>query len=106
MVPCRVGAGQTKYRNLRGFVEVGEDLASRKRKSPETGDEVAAGPGFEPGLSDSESVSIHPWLFTAVQKSAFSSQLPESRVSGCSPSFTPVTVRSLSRMLVTLCFPS
>ncbi len=70
MVPCRVGAGQTKYRNLRGFVEVGEDLASRK-KAPETGDEVAAGPGFEPGLSDSESVSIDPWLFTAVQKTAF-----------------------------------
>jgi hypothetical protein len=62
MVPCRVGAGQTKYRNLRGFVEVGEDLASRE-KAPETGDKVAAGPGFEPGLSDSESLVLplhHP----------------------------------------------
>ncbi len=42
---------------------MGEDLASRKRKCPETGGEVAAGPGFEPGLSDSESLVLplhHP----------------------------------------------
>jgi hypothetical protein len=32
----------------------------------------AAGEGFEPRLTDPlESVSIHPWLFAVVQKSAF-----------------------------------
>src|ERR687890_174883 len=58
----------------------------------------AAGLGFEPRLTDPESVSIYPWLFTAVQKTAFLSQIPISRVSRCSPSFTPVTVKSLSKL--------
>ena len=34
----------------------------------------AAGLGFEPRLTDPESVSTLSWLFTAVQKTAFSSQ--------------------------------
>ncbi len=33
-------------------------------------------------LTDPEPVSIHPWLFTAVRKSTFSSQIPEANVSG------------------------
>src|SRR5215208_552879 len=61
------------------------------------GFEEAAGLGFEPRLTDPESVSILSWLFTAVQKSAFLSQIPESHVSRCSSLFAPVTVKSLSK---------
>jgi hypothetical protein len=57
----------------------------------------AAGLGFEPRLTDPESVSIHSWLFTAVQEMAFSSQILGTGVSRCSPLFTPVTVKSLSK---------
>ena len=57
----------------------------------------AAGEGFEPSLTDPESVSIHPWSFTAVQKPALSGQILRSRVSRCSPMFTPATVKSLSK---------
>src|SRR5215208_6028483 len=68
--------------------------------------EEAAGLGFEPRLTDPESVSIHSWLFTAVQKMAFLSQITGSRVSRCSPMFTPVTVKSLSKVprVLQLCF--
>ena len=46
----------------------------------------AAGEEFEPRLTDPlESVSKHPWLFTAVQKGVFLSQIPGADVSGCSP---------------------
>ena len=102
MVPCRVGAGQTKYRNLRGFVEVGEDLASRK-KAPETGDEVAAGPGFEPGLSDLESVSINPWLFAVVHPR--NCQISVKNVSNALLSFgprQPMDVALISARLVSV----
>jgi hypothetical protein len=56
----------------------------------------AAGLGFEPRLTDPESVSTLSWLFTAVQKTASSSQISGTGVSCCSPLFTPVTVKSLS----------
>ena len=56
----------------------------------------AAGLGFEPRLTGPESVSTLSWLFTAVQKTAFSSQISGIGVSRCSPLFTPVTVKSLS----------
>jgi hypothetical protein len=59
----------------------------------------AAGPGFEPGLTDPESVSIHLWLFVAVQKTANLSQILRSYVSHYSPLFVPVTVKSLSKVL-------
>ena len=60
---------------------------------------MAAGLGFEPRLTDPlESVSIPSWLFAAVQNMAFSSQIPGSRVSRCSPLFAPVTVKSLSKV--------
>ena len=71
------------------------------------GFEEAAGLGFEPRLTDPlESVSIHPWLFTAVQKMAFSSQISGSRISRCSRLFAPVTVKSLSNApgVLQLCF--
>jgi hypothetical protein len=57
----------------------------------------AAGLGFEPRLTDPESVSIHPSLFTAVQKSAILGLILKARVSRCSQMFTPVTVKSLSK---------
>ena len=56
----------------------------------------AVGLGFEPSLTDPESVSALSWLFAVVQKTAYLSQIPGSRVSHCSPLFTPVTVKSLS----------
>src|SRR5215207_10997249 len=75
--------------------------------SPEWSQDLsAAGEGFEPGLTDPESVSIPSSLFTTVQKTALSSQVARAGVSGCSPMFAPVTVRSLSKMLVMLCFLS
>ena len=51
------------HHDLRGFAKVGEPGEPEQRKFPETGDKVAAGPGFEPGLSDSESLVLplhHP----------------------------------------------
>jgi hypothetical protein len=58
----------------------------------------AAGLGFEPRLTDPlESVSTPSPLFTAVQKPTFLSQISGSRVSGCSPLFLRVTVKSLSK---------
>ena len=67
----------------------------------------AAGLGFEPRLTDPESVFIHPWLFAGVQKTAYLSQISGSRVSRCSPLFTPVTVKALSKQVprtLQLCF--
>ena len=58
----------------------------------------AAGLGFEPRLTDPESLSIHPWLFISVQNTAYSGLLLISCVSRRSPMFTPVTVRSLSKV--------
>src|SRR5215212_9725398 len=62
----------------------------------------AAGLGFEPRLTDPESVSTLSWLFTAVQKMAFSSQISGTGVACCPPLFTPVTVKSLSKVPGTL----
>jgi hypothetical protein len=53
----------------------------------------AAGLGFEPRLTDPESLSIHPWLFTSVQKTAYSGLILRSCVSHRSPMLTPVTVK-------------
>jgi hypothetical protein len=87
----------------RGLEEVYEGKSEdRQRKTPANGGlRGAAGLGFEPRLTDPESVSIYPWLFTAVQKTAYLSEFSESRVSSCSPLFTPVTVKSLSEATAT-----
>ena len=74
-------------------------LQPGKRKPRKEGLRVAAGLEFEPRLTDPlESVSLHPELFTAVQKTAYLSQIPEAGVSRCSLVFTPVTVKSLSKV--------
>jgi hypothetical protein len=57
----------------------------------------AAGPGFEPGLSDPESVFICSPLFLGVRKTACSSRVAGARVSLRSSSFARVAVKSLSR---------
>src|SRR5215218_11368606 len=56
----------------------------------------AAGLGFEPRLTDSESVSTLSWLFTAVQKTAFSSQNVRNWCFSLFAVVHPVTVKSLS----------
>src|SRR4028118_662452 len=57
------------------------------KKLPRKGDKVAAGPGFEPRLSDSESVSIPSPLFTTVQNSPVLGRIPGADVSRCSSLF-------------------
>ena len=74
-------------------------LQPGKRKHPKEGLRVAAGLGFEPRLTDPlESVSLHPVLFTVVQKTAYLSQISGSRGSRGSPVFTPVTVKPLLKV--------
>ena len=58
----------------------------------------AAGLGFEPRLTDPESVSIHPWLFTAVQKTAFLSQILRSRVLVVYPRNCEIPVKSVTNV--------
>jgi len=57
----------------------------------------AAGPGFEPGLSDSELKLLGLSLFAEVPKTAYLGRILRSRVSLHLPMFARVTVKSLSK---------
>ena len=59
----------------------------------------AAGPGFEPGLTDPELVLSGLSLFAGVSETAYLSCILISCVSGRSLVFAPVTVKSLSKVL-------
>ncbi len=56
----------------------------------------AAGPGFEPGLSDSELISAGSPLFAHVPQIAYLSQILRFHVTRRSPLFARVTVKPLS----------
>jgi hypothetical protein len=56
------------------------------------GFDKAAGPGFEPGLSDSELISVGSPLFAGVSKTAGISRIFRFHVSQRLPMFTLVTV--------------
>jgi hypothetical protein len=50
---------------------------------------VAAGPGFEPGLTDPESGSVRLQLFPVVNTTAYLRRFLERSVAHCSPMFLP-----------------
>jgi hypothetical protein len=63
----------------------------------------AAGPGFEPGLTDPELISLGSPLFAGTSKSAYLRLILKSHVSRRSPVFAPVTVKSLSKLPLSAC---
>jgi hypothetical protein len=60
---------------------------------------LAAGEGFEPSLTDPELISSRLPLFADASKTPYVSRILASHVSGRSPVFAPVTVKSLSKLL-------
>ena len=110
--PLRAVAFRTDKVPDEGFVFLGEDieredghlrgtirtcvgawgLISPKATHRSSSVREAAEEGFEPSLTDPESVSRHSGLSTAVQKTVYSGQILRFHVSRCSPMFVSVTV--------------
>jgi|SRR5215207_6387707 len=73
-------------------VQRGPSEDSNRESPAKRGLSVAAGPGFEPGLSDSELLPLCSSLFAHVPKTAYLSQIFRSLVSRYPLVFVPVTV--------------